>query len=178
MGWFAPWALCSGHPCTLSRGRNPLCSWTACAPTTCVGTSLWQDEENPWNSTFLSAYLQRGCGTEMRASKAPWLAGVQVCLSAPRHLGWDLGLELLWMGMQERGLCSSLVLLGGSRYFCIDIKHQGCLLVWVGACQILPSFLPLVCNAAVCYLLPSIPELAAFLCHSEVWKYFEIFIQW
>lgn len=46
-----------------------------------------------------------------------------------------------------------------------------------GACQILPSFLPLICNAAVCYLQPSISELAAFLCYSEVWKYFEIFIQ-
>lgn len=156
-------------PCTHSWGRNSLCSWTAC-----VGTSLWQHEGNLWDSTFLSAYLQRDCGTEIGASKSPWLVGVQMCLSAPRQLGGDPGLELLRMGMQERWLCSSSVLLGGRRYFCTDIKHHGCLLVW--ACQIFPSFLPAI-NAAVCYLLPSIPERAAFLCYSEVWKYFEIFIQ-
>lgn len=40
-----------------------------------------------------------------------------------------------------------------------------------------PSFLPLFCNAPFCCLLPSVPELAAFMCCSEVWKYFEIFIQ-
>ena len=106
---------------------------------------------------------------------APGAADVPHCSQAGTQ-GEDLGLAPLEDGTQM-GLTLQFPGATGRE----DVVLHGHQTPWMpfGASGSLPnpSFLPLLCKALVCCLLPSVPELAAFLRYSEFWKYFEIFIQ-